>query len=451
MQIRRRLGIVLPAFLLGAVAFGNGRPPADSNPAWVQVAGGRVYWRALPAARGGFYVVWSASTTTGPELFAQAFATDGSPVWSMPGIEISRKLSGSGLWDVCSDGRGGFIVGGVESGRLAARQILPNGTIGWTEASAPVGEAPNALVAIDDGQKGAFFTWSQEAAPNSQIWLQRLGAQGKTLWPLPGVLPAPSDARQTQPNIVPDGEGGVIVGWKSFQEQVSKVRVQRLRGDGARLWTDRGTDVESPAGDLHQRILMVPAGAGGVVLAWTDTVEGKSRLFFQQVGPDGRRRWSPAGRTPQAPVFEQWNPVLLSNGEKGIWLGWEEIDEAGVQKLRFERRDMPDGNLWTAGKIALADSPGSQGRLDMVRDGSGGVAAAWIDNRTNVGLYLQRVDAEGRLLLGSKGLTVATDLKKPQRPQLVMLTGNRVAVVWLEEIKDGVWAFKRRVIDLLLK
>jgi hypothetical protein len=352
-----------------------------------------------------------------------------------------------GLWDACPDGQGGLIVAALETNQLTIRRVNPEGKVLWEKPAASSAEdSPvTSIVGVEDGEGGAFLAWAQGPPDDSIVWAQRWNASGRAEWPLPGARAAPTEARQTQPNILRDGQGSVLLAWKSYQEELTKVRAQRFTPDGRRLWAERGMDVITPAGDLHQRIIMAAPGNGGVVVAWSQGVAGINRLYFQHVGADGTRTWSAAGVTESGALIEQWNPVIAGSGDGGVWIGWEEVRDGREPKVMLVRRGPPGGTPWAPGDLALSPVPGGQGRLTLALDGSGGILAAWIDNRMGPGLYLQQVDGEGHLRLGN-GRQVATGIRHPQQPHLALAAPGRVAVVWLEEKGDGVWDLKRRAV-----
>jgi len=435
-------------FAAATVAFAMGRAPKHPASAWPLLSAKRVFLRALPAAGDGYYVVWNSSgSAEGLSVFAERFGVDDSAQWPVPGLELARGLEDAGLWDACSDGQGGLIAAALENNQLTIRRVNPEGKVLWNKlAASSADDSPvTSIVGVEDGEGGAFLAWAQGLPDDSIVWVQRWNASGRPVWPLPGARAAPTEARQTQPNILRDGQGSVLVAWKSYLEEVTKVRAQRFTSDGQRLWVERGMDVISPAGDLRQRIIMAAPGNGGVVVAWSQGVAGINRLYFQHVGADGTRTWSTAGETESGALIQQWNPVLVGSGDGNVWIGWEEVRDGRETKVMLVRRGPPKGAPWAPGDLPLSPVPGDQGRLTLALDGSGGVLAAWIDNRAGPGLYLQQVDAQGLLRLGS-GREVATGIRHPQQPHLVLAAPGRVAVVWLEEKADSVWDLKRRVV-----
>ncbi len=430
-------------------AFGSGRAPKNAASTWTTLSAKRVFLRALPAGGDGYYVVWNSSgSTPRSSLFAERFGLEDAARWPTPGLELSHTLQEPGLWDACADGQRGLIVAAVEQDALRIRRVNSDGKILWekTVVSSLGGSPVTSVVGAEDGQGGAYLAWAQGLSAHSIVWVQRWNDAGQPQWPQPGVRASPTEARQTVPNILRDGQGSVLVAWKSYEQDLTKVRAQRFAVDGRRLWVERGMEVISPAGDLRQRINMAAPGDGGVVVAWSQGVAGINRLYFQHVGADGTRTWSAAGVTEPGAILEQWNPVMVGSGDGNIWIGWEEVRQAGEPKVMLVRRSPPKGTPWAAVDLPLSDVRGAQGRLTLALDGSDGVLAAWVDNREGPGLYLQQVNGQGHRRFGS-GREVATGIKHPQQPHLVLAAPGRVAVVWLEEKGEQLWDLKHRVVD----
>ncbi len=434
--------------LLPAAAAAVNNAPQALHP-FAQVKADQLTMEPLTAGSDSYFVFWASSNDSSehPSLFAQRFDLNGAAAWPLPGIQISGELSDSLGWDICADGATGAFTATVEAGLLKIRRLDHEGKTLWQQpVSQNMHGTANDPFLTADLVGGAYVAWVQENSGKSIIWVQRWNAAGKPLWPAPGVRVALNENLESLPVVLEDGRGGVVIGWKSASNGSTEQRVQRLSGNGERLWQDQAVIAQMPAGDLRDRIMMASPGLGGVVTSWMNGVAGRNRLFFQRVDPEGKRGWEAGGVTINPPSYEQWNPVIVGDGRGNVWIGWEEITDSGAQKVKLARRAAPSGALWNAGEINLAGTPGSQGRLRLELDSNNGIFAAWIDNRTTTGVYLQHINSEGQLLFGD-GLPVETGLDHPQRPRMVILPGQHVAVIWAEEITDRLWDLKTRVIS----
>jgi hypothetical protein len=432
------------------VAFSQGKPvPLPPAPPVIPVNAERVFFRTLPSDGTGFYVVWNTGNTTdGATLMAQRYSLDDKPAYPAAGLVLARNLSEPGLWDSCMDGQGGLITAAGEKDRVVIRRTDPTGSVLWEQTVTTYGSAlpVTSIVIVPDGHGGVFLTWAQGTPENSVVSVQLWDAAGKPQWQPPGLAVAPADARQIGPNILPDGQGGAVVAWNSFQNE-SHIRAQRFDINGKRLWNDTGMGVVRPAGDLNQRITMVAPGSGSLVVAWTQGVQGINRIFYQRIEPGGHRSWSGGGITGRPPILEQWSPLLLADGKGGVWIGSVEVDTGGTAKVKVVRRGPPNGEAWPPGEVGLANTDGDQGRLALALDGQDGVLAAWIENRADVGIYVQDVNNQG-VARYPRGLKIAADDHHPQIPHIVLAAPARLAVVWVDEKGKGLWDLQHRLVDL---
>ncbi len=423
---------------------------ASSEEVSIPVAAEHVFLQALPAGGDGFYAIWnSTGTAGGSSVFAQHFGLNETAKWLSNGIELTGSLNDAGLWDTCTDNQGGLFLASAEKNQLKLRHIDPDGTVLWDQvATSFTNDSPITTVSeIADGGGGAYLAWAFGTTNNSVILVQHWNASGQAQWPLPGVRPARTDTHQFTPIMTRNGVGGVLVAWKMFEMDISSVRTQWITENGQLQWPEPGVGVQRPAGSLRQRIIMSVAGDGGLVSVWTQGVDGKNRLYFQHIDSKGNRSWSGGGVTGVAPTVEQWNPVLLSNEDGNVWIGWEEVADGRDPKVKIIRRGPPKGEGWAPGEIKLADAPGSQGRLALALDGAGGLLTTWIDSRGYSGIYLQHVDTQGQIQFKG-GKEIAKGLKHPQYPHLVLAAPDHAAVVWLEEKGKNLWKLQWRVSDL---
>ena len=137
--------------------------------------------------------------------------------------------------------------------------------------------------------------------------------------------------------------------------------------------------------------------------------------------------------------------MLLANGDGRVWIGWEEVQPGGDAKVKLILRGPPNGEPWAPGEVGLANTDGSQGKLALALDGAGSVLAAWIENRSDVGLYLQQVD--GRANCATPGNKVASDLKRPQYPAIWCSPAPGLAASSGWKKAASTWSLNHRVVD----
>jgi hypothetical protein len=179
---------------------------ADGRRLWTDQgveAGGQSGFKILPKlvrdSRNGLMVFWR-NNRLGPLspkdrilIEGQHLAPDGSSLWGAQGriVRTTHFLTQTGylygLFNAVSDGQGGAVVsfqdGTLKNLDVFAQRVTGDGRLLWGNG-APVAtggslQQHDSLTAAPDG--GAFVTVWQPVPPE-QLWLYRLGPDGKTLW-----------------------------------------------------------------------------------------------------------------------------------------------------------------------------------------------------------------------------------------------------------------------------
>jgi hypothetical protein len=143
---------------------------SDGNAACV-ASGDQISPRACQDGSGGVFVVWEDHRGANADVYAQHFTRQGlvAPGWGANGSVVCNA-SGDQLSPVVApDDSGGVIVAWVD-GRgngydIRAVRISAEGGVvaGWAAAGTVICDASSDqkdLVIMADGQRGAFFAWS---------------------------------------------------------------------------------------------------------------------------------------------------------------------------------------------------------------------------------------------------------------------------------------------------
>jgi hypothetical protein len=112
---------------------------------------------------------------------------------------------------------------------------------------------------------------------NGDIYARRVNAAGTAQWTSDGVA-ITSAGSMGNPTIVSDGVGGAIVGWLITYDSGFDFFAQHVNGSGAPQWADGGIPLTFPANDRNY-LEMVADGAGGAVVAWSDSRNGLPDIF----------------------------------------------------------------------------------------------------------------------------------------------------------------------------
>jgi hypothetical protein len=202
------------------------------------------------------------------------------------------------------------------------------------------------------------------------------------LWLLDGNPLCVAAEGQTQPRICPDGAGGAFVAWED-QRAGARIFVTHVDGFGAIAsgWPTNGAGISSvPSSDEFDQVLM-PDGAGGVFVAWSDGRDpAGSRAYVKRLNGDGTVAdgWPADGLLVSG--YFQVPRTLLPDGAGGVLVIVSEYFFVPDVIDLFAHHVLPGGTKdpsWpAAGRSLLGAQPQVHSALPTA-DGSGGFIVAW--------------------------------------------------------------------------
>src|ERR1043165_2487322 len=98
------------------------------------------------------------------------------------------------------------------------------------------GNSQDSFRAAPDGSGGTVVVWSDARSGSYDIYAQRLGPNGTSLWQRNGLVVASAANEQLNPTIIADGSGGWIVAWQDRRNGSYDIYAQRLDSSGASQW-----------------------------------------------------------------------------------------------------------------------------------------------------------------------------------------------------------------------
>jgi hypothetical protein len=183
---------------------------------------------------GGAFASWADwRDTTGPDIYAQHIAADGSLQWETSGVPVCTADQPQELIVAASDAHGGVLIAWEDSrdqwhGSLQdvyAQRLDPAGTALWGPNGRAIATGPSyqsmpKLLPTADG--GTYLAWSADDG----VWVQRVTGDGMPAWG--GPLHVGDSNAGTLVSLLPDQRGGAFVG-------MSSSRLQRLSSTGTLL------------------------------------------------------------------------------------------------------------------------------------------------------------------------------------------------------------------------
>ena len=152
--------------------------------------------------------------------------------------------------------------------------LVPGLRAGWIEYGNPLCVAPNNQYnasMITDDVGGAVIAWTDYRTGTSNIYAQRVNAQGDTLWPADGIGLCDTADNKNYALMVRDGTGGAIIIWTDQRDPLTEhdIYAQRIDGAGTRLWAADGIAVCDTL-DEQRYPGIASDGAGGAIVVWQD-------------------------------------------------------------------------------------------------------------------------------------------------------------------------------------
>jgi len=330
-----------------------------------------------------------------------------------------REVMGAG--HMISDGTGGVLIASDESYDEETSFVIKidsEGNFPWGEKGVYTrceGYRDHTLGLVSDGNGGAVIIWQERKGDPgervSQIFVQKIGAEGSLPWGQNGILlyTTPERVSSEEPKVVSDGSGGAIIVWMQVPEGkveggtpkalIMDLYVQRVGANGNVLWQDNGVPLEiskAAEGSVPHTPLLVTDGSGGAIVAWEDLRHGLASIYTKKIDADGNLRWQPGGEK-----------VCYIETNRSLWPRLAVSDGLGGAIMTYGNRaqkiDADVRTMWPGDGIMFADGD----THDLTYDGHGGAIIAWGSGKSmfrSERSNIQRIDSDGRLLWGEKGI-----------------------------------------------
>lgn len=328
--------------------------------------------KICPTPDDGNFVLWQAGGLSNWDVWMMRLGADGQPApgWPVAGHEVgagpAMQLATS---PVVSDGGDGAWLAYYSTTNGAADadvRVLHTDAFGDPAPGFPLyglspTQAPGAQALpwlCSDGGDGAFVAWSDARScpgtpdPDLQdcydIYLQHLTGAGAVAggWPTDGLAVCVTPGAQSSPELLPDGAGGVYVGWGGSGAEGWTAHVQHVLADGtvAPGWPAGGRrmfGIDTYTGTPH----LAPDGSGGLfVVAQLLDVGSQYRVYVQHVTASCQfdAVWGSMGlpMVDSSIIYDQTNPQPCRSLPGSVIVTWDDArtlyDEAFVARVSLD-------------------------------------------------------------------------------------------------------------------
>ncbi|HQI42300.1 MAG: hypothetical protein B6D44_09765 [Ignavibacteriales bacterium UTCHB2] len=318
-----------------------------------------------------------------------------------------------------------------------------------------------------DSAGGCYITYNNNISYPRKLILERINKYGYKPWEtmkqIQGELP-----QQWQAEIIEDGEGGVIVSYEDWYQNLpnltTRVRVQRVDSSGNFLWGQTGVRVSVV--DTNQGAQrLISDGNGGCIITWvTSDSISFNQYWINRIDRTGQRVWSDSGlyimsdynydspslvRASDGNYYVQIRRNLYRIREDGeiirrdsVTLGSPIPDPQGgiilsggvgsINNGRFvtQRQDSLGNNLWQEPYIEVADSLYYLNPSLSVKQNNGYFYYCWTGKRNGIDrvTQFQVLRLDGSKLFPNGSLTIG---KPPSGGAVVLpLEPNKTALIY---------------------
>ena len=375
--------------------------------------------------------------------------TSESVSWTANGAAISLASSEQWYPNVISDGTGGAFItwhddrnSGITGSDIYAQKINSAGIAEWgangTLICNALGDQSNPQL-ISDGAGGVIITWSDErmGASVDDIYAQKVNSAGITQWEDNGTLICNADYYQFEQRIIGDGMGGAIIIWqdmRTFPTTFSDIYTQRIDSAGITQWDDNGTLICNVI-DYQRSPQLVSDGAGGAIITWEDNRDSGTTgfdIYAQRIDSAGITQWDDNGTLICDENNSQLDPQLVSDGAGGAIVTWQD-SRFGVNDIYAQKVNSGGSVQWDTHWTLVCNATGRQFSPQIVNDGMGGAIITWHDERVATDqddIYAQKKNSIGISQWDDNGTLICDANSDQLHPQLVSDGAGGAIITW---------------------
>jgi predicted lipoprotein with Yx(FWY)xxD motif len=378
---------------------------------------------------GGAIISWEnyrGSTTT--DIFAQRVNSSGAVQWTTNGVPVCVVVFNQDSVSMISDGLGGAILTWQDYRSnngfpdIYAQRVNSTGAMLWTANGVNIcnqAAAQRGPKLVSDGSGGAFITWYDNRAGNYDIYTQRVSGAGAVQWITNGIATCTMATDQMKPDICSDGAGGVIITWYDYRSTTTyDIYAQRQGPAGAIVWVVDGVVLNNNSGYDQIDPKIVSDGQGGAIVSWTDYRTGTTAdIYAQRVNSTGAVQWTATGIIICTSAGDQIKSQLVSDGNNGAYIVWEDHRNAGNSDIYAQRIASNAAITWAATGFAICTTGFDQLNPMIVSNGNLGAIVVWQDYRSsnNFDIYMNGFNTSGiYTAIGEAGVTTPIEYSLSQ-------------------------------------
>ncbi len=229
------------------------------------------------------------------DIYAQRVDSNGVVQWTSNGTAICTANNEQLYTQISADGAGGVIITWSDyrnnpSGDIYAQKVDSSGNVQWTTDGIAICTNIDQFLLkfvpqiCSDGGGGAIISWNGYGM-DMDIYAQRVDSTGNVQWKVDGIAICTADGRQVDHQICSDENGGAIITWRDYRYSISDIYAQKVSANGNTQWTSNGKPIctESNTQAYPQ---ICRDGTGGAIITWEDLRSGADYDIYAQLIKD---------------------------------------------------------------------------------------------------------------------------------------------------------------------
>ena len=403
---------------------------------------------------GGAVMVWSDDRGGARDIYASQVAYLGAAEWPANGLALCTGFGFALHPHVVHDGYG-YLLYTWEDNRSGTWDIYAAitdrlGNIPTPNNGFPICESAGAqqysVLASNASYGMGFVAWTDARDGGNDIYAQAFNVNNYGFWDLDGLAFCTAAGDQSYPAIVADDPiDGAVIAWQDMRNGNSDIYAQRANLSNQLMWTADGVEVCTSHSE-QSAPMIVGDGSDGVIIGWIDTRHGSGvgSIYAQKLNSLGAAQWDLDGVAIVVSTDHIKAPKMIADGAGGAIFVWGDDRNLGAldSDIYAQRVDGNGSVLWTVDGLAVCTAQYQQVSVDIAPDGTGGVVAAWQDNRgIFASLYAQRVTASGSMVWTGNGIPVSATGTGKFNVKLAQSDADATILAWL----DAAWLFDSNV------
>jgi subtilisin-like proprotein convertase family protein len=384
------------------------------------------------------------------DIYAQQLDFSGNTLWATDGIIVNDASNGQFRPKIISDYNGGAIIvwakngGGFYGYDLYAQRIDADGNLLWNPngVAVAVSNATDSFhEIIPDGNGGVIITWSRLPSIGSQtdIYAQKVDADGNVLWAANGVEVCTAAESQSWPKLISDSNGGAIIAWEDSRNGIGTgdIYAQRISENGTAQWTADGIPVCAEQ-SYQTETQICSDGNGGAIIVWEDHRTSESAIYAQRINSAGEVQWTADGIFLSPPSTACTKPIICYENSGSAYIAWVTEVQVMETDIGSQKIDLDGNLLWGTDGVDICVASGSQVEMSLMNNLAGGIVIAWQDQRNNPegDIYAQWVDRDGNLKWTVNGVEIC-DAADVQSYPVLTTDGLAGAIIAWWDLRDG--------------